>query len=233
MSEEAQAHCPTCDGDRTCDIHGSVKKEGDWSDREGTFIVSWSVHHSLLECRGCHTVFYETISSNSEDVDYWYDQDGGTHAEYNKIKETFPKVESKNKPPWIDAIRKIDDQLYDILLEMYLAHSNRAFILTAIGLRTALDRATELLGIDPARTFAEKLSQLRQDGRIGDTERDILDVVTNAGSAAAHRGWSPAPADIGLLLSAFELFLQRAFIVGDKALAVKANLPAKPVRREK
>ena len=84
---------------------------------------------------------------------------------------------------------RIDGQLHGILSEMYTAYDNRSYILTAVGLRTALDRGTEVLGIDPAITFAEKLDALKDGGWIGDTERDILEVVTDAGNAAAHRGW--------------------------------------------
>jgi Domain of unknown function (DUF4145) len=62
-------------------------------------------------------------------------------------------------------------------------------VLAAIGLRTAFDRASELLGIDPNKTFAGKLSQLVVDGHIGSTEKASLDVLTDAGGAAAHRGW--------------------------------------------
>ncbi|KPM14071.1 DUF4145 domain-containing protein, partial [Citromicrobium sp. WPS32] len=109
-------------------------------------------------------------------------------------------------------------------------HDNQAHILTAIGLRTALDRATEVIGIDPAKTFDEKLNELRNGGWIGQTERDILGVVTDAGNAAAHRGWEPDSQEVSELLSSLEVFLHRAFIVGQKALGIKKSIPAKPER---
>jgi Domain of unknown function (DUF4145) len=114
---------------------------------------------------------------------------------------------------------------------MYVAYDHGANILTAVGMRTALDRATEVLGIDPAITFDEKLKELKDGGWIGSTEHDILDVITNAGNAAAHRGWSPSKEDVAKLLTAMEAFLHRAFIVGQDALAIRANIPEKPKRQ--
>jgi hypothetical protein len=55
-----KAHCPTCDGERTCEIHGTVYKTWDWEDKYQGYSMNGGVDHSLLECRGCETVFYET-----------------------------------------------------------------------------------------------------------------------------------------------------------------------------
>jgi hypothetical protein len=175
-------------------------------------------------------VFYETSSWNSEDIDQYYDYMGHEKYEHPRVVQTYPKPDAKTKPVWFDAMQKVDAQLHSILSQMYVAHDNSAHILTAIGLRTALDRATEVLGIDPAKTFDEKLDELRDGGWIGQTERDILGVVTDAGNAAAHRGWEPDSSEVSELLSSLELFLHRAFIVGQKALTIKSSIPTRPKR---
>lgn len=225
-----KAHCPKCDGERNCLEHGTIYKAWDWEDRQHGHSVNGGVDHSLLECKGCDTVFYETASWNSEDIDQWYDWAGEEQYEHPREKATYPKPESKTKPPWFDAMQKADAQLHSILNEMYLAYDNQAYILTAIGLRTALDRGTEVLGIDPGKSFAAKLAELQSGGWIGESEKNVLEVVTDAGNAAAHRGWAPDGSEIGELVSVMEVFLQRAFIVGQKALSIKSNIPAKPKR---
>lgn len=227
-----KAHCPSCDGERTCEVHGTIYKAWDWEDPQYGDSVNGGVDHSLLECRGCETVFYETSSWNSEDIAH-YDAMGQDHYEHPREIQTYPKPDAKTKPVWFDAMQKADLQLHNILSQMYVAHDNHAQILTAIGLRTALDRATEVLGIDPAKTFDEKLDELRDGGWIGQSERDILGVVTDAGSAAAHRGWEPDSREVSELLSSLEVFLHRAFIVGQKALSIKSSIPAKPKRLPK
>ncbi|MFM0007260.1 DUF4145 domain-containing protein [Paraburkholderia dipogonis] len=223
----AKAHCPNCDGERTCDVHGHIEKKWEWSDDYGNSVYGTD-EYSLLECKGCETVFYEKSSMNSENVDYYYDNHGDTQANYGKEKNTYPKPESRTKPAWFDAMSKIDETLQNILDEMYVAYDNRSYILTAVGLRTALDRATEVLGIDASMSFTKKLEALKGGGWIGDTEKQTLEVVTDAGNAAAHRGWKPDDGEIRHLLMAMEVFLQRAFIVGKAALSIKDKIPRRP-----
>ncbi len=228
--EATKAHCPTCDGERNCRIHGSIYKAWEWVDRSFHNSINGGVTHSLLECYGCETVFYQTESWNSESIDPYYDANGDTNYEPSKELSTYPKPETKNKPAWFDAMYSIDNQLHNILSQMYVALDNQANILTAIALRTALDRATECLGINPAKTFEEKLDELRDGGWIGETERKVLGVVTDAGSAAAHRGWEPDRKEIDHLVMSMEVFLHRAFVVGKEALSIKSKIPSKPKR---
>jgi hypothetical protein len=108
---------------------------------------------------------------------------------------------------------------------MYLASEGGSAILAAIGLRTALDRATELLEIDTELSFRKKLDKLLETGRIGQNELEQLEVVTDAGNAAAHRGWSPDADQLRKLIGAMELFLRKAFIEGGSALEMKGSIP--------
>lgn len=225
-----KAHCPTCDGERTCEVRGAYYKAWDWEDRQHGHSVNGGVDHSLLECRGCETVFYETSSWNSESIDQYYDAYGQEQWERSNEVQTYPKPDTKTKPSWFDAMQKVDAQLHNILRQMYVAYDNELHILTAIGLRTALDRATEILGIEPTDRFDMKLNQLRTDGWIGETERNVLGVVTDAGNAAAHRGWEPKKREVSQLISSLEVFLHRAFIVGKNALSIKGSIPPRPKR---
>jgi hypothetical protein len=228
---QVKEHCPTCNGERMCSVHGHVYVPWRWEDKSSQHFMCGGVDHSLLQCMGCETVFYLNNSWNDEDLDHWYDHNGETQSEAVRTKVTHPKPDSTNRPIWLDAISKVDPQLRKILEEMYVAMDNEAFILTAVGLRTALDRGTEVLGIDPAKTFTEKLADLKDGGWIGATEHDILEVITDAGNAAAHRGWAPDAKAIAQLLYSMEVFLQRAFIVGQKALTIRDSIPPKPKRQ--
>ena len=231
-SHQVREHCPTCNGNQLCDIHGHVYVPWHWEDKHNCHSMSGGVDHSLLQCRGCETVFYLHDSWNDEEVEQWYGPDGETQSERIRTKVTYPKPNSTTKPVWLDAIGNSDSQLHDILNEMYVARDNESYILTVIGLRTALDRGTEVLGIDAAKTFAEKLAALQSGGWIGEAEHEVLKVIIDAGNAAAHRGWSPDAEAVGQLLIAMEVFLQRAFIVSNKTLSIKKNIPPKPTRQK-
>ena len=65
--------------------------------------------------------------------------------------------------------------------------NNDLRVLSAIGIRMAFDRAS---GVYPAKRFAKKLLELVERGEIGVSEKYTLDILTDAGSAAAHEGGS-------------------------------------------
>jgi hypothetical protein len=225
-----KAHCPECDGERVCNVHGTTKTSWDWESADKQHSMNGGADHALLQCRGCETVFYQQSSYDSEDIDHWYEPDGSTGSAYARTITTYPKPNSKTKPLWFPQVQKADPQLGQILDETYLAYDSNLLILATVGIRTAIDRATELLGIDAAKSFQEKLKELHTGGWIGETEKQILEVVIDAGSAAAHRGWSPAPDEASQLITVMEVFLQKAFIVEKKALGLKTSIPAKPKR---
>ncbi|MEN5080952.1 DUF4145 domain-containing protein [Bosea sp. TWI1241] len=226
-----KAHCPTCNRQQNCDVHGRIYKPWSWSDRQGNGIDG-GITHTLFECRGCNTVFYETSSWDDNDFDFWYDQDGETQSEPNLTKETYPKPPSRPRPDWFDNIGTIDPALYRILDETYKADEMDCHLLTAVGLRTALDSCVTAVKIDPAISFSEKLKALLKGGYIGETEHDILTVLTDAGNAAAHQGWAPAREEVRHLLDVLETFIKRVLVNGKRALAMKEGIPQKQ-RREK
>ena len=110
--------------------------------------------------------------------------------------------------------------------------NNELHVLSAIGIRTAFDRASELLGVDPAKNFLEKLTELVHLGKIGSSEKDTLDALTDAGNAAAHRGWSPSQKELDTMMNIIEGFLHRTFILAAAAKSLKQNVPARPTRKK-
>lgn len=225
-----KAHCPTCDRDQNCILHGRADKPWRWEDRSGHSIVGGDAY-SLFECCGCETVFTEKSSWDENDIDQWYDYAGAVQSEPNYTKTTFPSPPARRRPDWLDNIGKLDPTLFHILDETYRSYDEKCFILAAIGLRTALDRCVATVRIDPAKSFQEKLRELRELGFIGETEHSILTVLTDAGSAAAHRGWSPDKEQTTHLLDVLENFVHRVLINGQKALEIK-GIPAAQIRKK-
>jgi hypothetical protein len=97
-------------------------------------------------------------------------------------------------------------------------------------MRVVFDRASELIGINSDKSFAKKLDQLHQEGRIGADDKEYLEVLTDAGSAAAHRGWEPDVEQLRVLTSIMEHFVSR-FILKDEAVRLRGAIPPRQKRR--
>jgi hypothetical protein len=98
----------------------------------------------------------------------------------------WPAPSKRKRPSWTNELIE-DWDLYKLVLETYTALDNDAPVLAAMGLRTVFDRTSEKLGVDAAFGFAEKLDLLLKMGKIGQSEKGTLEVLTDAGGAAAHR----------------------------------------------
>jgi len=233
MTEAFRAHCPRCDGERKCIIHGEFDQP--WSVDDGRNHMEGQIDHKLVQCAGCETVFYYRSSWDDQDWDgNYHPVTGETIITYPRTVETYPIPEKKSqKPDWVWGIAQKDPQLFIILQEVYQAYEARSFILAAVGLRTAFDLTTTYLKIDPGHTLEQKVKELRENGFIGETEAMTLQTVTEAGNAAAHRGWSPDQETFQILLTTLEHFVHRVVVSGKAALSLNANIPARQPKPKK
>jgi hypothetical protein len=119
------------------------------------------------------------------------------------------------------------------LSETYNALDVDARVLSAIGARTIFDRVSELLEIDPALTFQEKLNQLQSKGHISASERTHLDILTDAGSAAAHRGWKPTALQLDTVMKIVETFIHRKFVLETEVKQLKSQIPPRQRPKKK
>ena len=87
------------------------------------------------------------------------------------------------------------------------------------------------MGVDPALGFNEKLDALLGRGKIGQSERETLEVLTDAGGAAAHRGWKPTITQLDTLMTIGEQFLYRTIILKGQAKALKSKIPPRQKRK--
>lgn len=186
----------------------------------------------ILECCGCATVYFRHdfwFSEWDEVVDHPIT---GEPSLRPGIRHTYwPPPAARRRPAWLDRVQERDTKLTELLHEMYSALDGDLRVLAAIGVRTAFDRATELLGVEPAISFDDKLMRLVDDGRISGDEKKILAVLVDAGGAAAHRSWRPRRDQLDTMLDAIESFLHRALIVKDGIAKLEAAVPAKQKRR--
>jgi hypothetical protein len=189
-----------------------------------------SIDYRILKCAGCNTVYFqsEEVCSEGELEDRLID--GEYRTVLKPVITHFPIPVTRKKPEWSDRLWRIDSQLRSLFDDLYIAIDNSLNVLAAIGIRTTFDRASELLGVDPAKPFVKKLEELTQKGIIGGKEHEILDTLTDAGNAAAHRGWRPDTQELDTLMAVLETFIHRAFILGDATKDLRSRVPARPKR---
>jgi len=221
-----KGHCPNCGGGRNAYVRAEhvVRSHED----DGTSATDTGM---ILECCGCERVYFRR--------DFWFSEwetigehpitgeprlEGGVDTTY------WPAPTARTLPPWIDKIKQADSDLGNLVREMYTALNNDLRVLAAIGARTAFDRSSDLLGVDSAATFKEKLDKLVELGKVSTEERGTLDVLVDAGNAAAHRGWIPQVRELNTMMDIVDAFLHRAFILGEGIRALKAIVPSKPRR---
>ncbi len=225
-----KARCPQCGPDRWADIkaryhvHDDHGDSGLWTDTK----------YYILQCPACETVYFLSDSVFSEDSVSVYDPHTGEEEEdYKPTLQQWPSPSQRDRPKWLEEIWVYDNQLHRLLIDTYKALDNDLRIFAAIGIRTTFDRASEFLGIDSAKRFDEKLFDLFDQGRIGRDEFRMLDALTDAGNAAAHRGWAPTPEQLDVMMASIEGFIYRTFILRDQAKELKEAVPPKPSRAKK
>lgn len=226
--EVIKGHCPKCGADRKADVTTSYVHR--WENEDA---MVWSIDtYRILRCRGCDTIYvqHENLFSENETVKI-----NPTTGEWEPTidpKVTYwPAPAKRASPEWHAKIA--DKMLRSLLDEIYRALDADLRTLATMGTRAVLDRAMELRGAEPGDDFAEKLSALVDKGIISQHEKEILLIMTDAGSAASHRGWRPEPDQIATILDVTEAFLHRAFVLGDAAAQVKDRVPPRPKKRKK
>jgi len=219
-TRQIRGHCPICGPDKYANILYS--HEATAHDEKSDI---WeSTKSQMLECGGCKTVFFREEYVCSED--YGLDGQLQTRITY------YPAPAKRKRPDWFSLL-DLEAGLYSLLNETYNALDVDARVLSATGARTIFDRASELLKIDPALSFKEKLDQLQDKGHISASERTHLDILTDAGGAAAHRGWKPTAAQLDTVMPIVETFIHRKFILESEVKQLKAQIPPRKRRRKK
>jgi Domain of unknown function (DUF4145) len=178
----------------------------------------------MLQCGGCKTVFFQQ--------DYMFSEDVAPDGRPERTITYYPAPAKRKRPDWFTPI-DIEARLYDLLKETYNALDVDARVLSVTGARTIFDRASELLKIDPAITFKEKLSELQTQGHISLSELQHLDILTDAGGAAAHRGWKPTPGQLDTVMLILENFIHRKFVIESEAKRLRSELPRRQKRKKK
>jgi hypothetical protein len=231
-SEIYKATCPTCEGDRKCDVVGSVIR----SHNEG---YNYREEWRLLTCRGCETVFFGTRTLDFEEMNFSRNVITGEEEWEPQTNERYwPSLSKRKAPDWL-AVLALPDEVETALRETYGAIDADLPMLAAVGARACLDAATIALGADPADDLAVKVKELVKNKLLTEEEGTSLGYISEAGGASVHRGWRPTKAQLDHAMDILESFLNERLIkpeetkkrAADTAKHI-AKIPKRPKRQK-
>ncbi|UWR16531.1 DUF4145 domain-containing protein [Sulfitobacter sp. M368] len=224
-SATRRANCPDCR--KPTRVSTLFERIDRWQDAQNN--IEGLIESYVFQCNGCEVVFFARVTSNSEDyVERTNPYTGENFPYYNNIYVYCPSVPSLPIPSWAGLKLALqDEQLHHLLSSVYQAINSDLPVLAAIGMRTAFDRISEILGVNVDEPFAEKLESLRKDGYISGTQKGILEVLVNAGSAAAHRGWRPNSRQLVTMLEILQALIRDHFILKGDVADLRAVIPTK------
>ena len=219
-------HCPDCYSKRAKIVAQHVREDFDCCPPAVTY-------YRVLKCRGCSTLYFQSARSNPEKNYYHVDTETGQEVVENfEIIHHWPPAAKHPPPKWSKEIRFKDEILGSLFDNVYKALDNDLGVLAAIGMRVVFDRASELLGINTAKSFKDKLQSLKADNRITDKDRKILQSLIDAGNAAAHGRWQPTSRELDAMVTILEEFLHRAFLCEKIGEKLEKAVPKKNQRRQ-
>ena len=224
---ELELYCRRCGGER---YHSTIaEKTTSWDEEAVQGGETWS----MVECCGCHTV--TVIHSHWFSEDCHLTDDGWVPIEHCEL---YPPAPRRKMPEWgIDAFlshTSTDLWIVDLHADIYAAIGMKAYALAAMGARAIVDFVVTSNAGDKGE-FKEKLNRMRDQGLITETQVGVIHAAFNAGSAAAHRGYSRKEEDLFTLLDITEFLLQQIYIdptrqrrLKERAAALRSNTPPRP-----
>jgi len=165
-------------------------------------------------CSDPATVFPEEGWGHSLD-----DSEGRTVYDY------WPGMMTRKLPEWFWEIK--NKTMADTLSQTYKAFNDDMPILAAAGTRIVFDLLAEQLLQRDAGTFKDKLQALFGEGHISERQKEILQTVVDAGSAAQHRAYKVPHYDLILILAVLESLIHQTVLAGEKVAGMRQRTPAR------
>lgn len=209
--------CNECLREMKHKVLSSVIRSGS-HDVNSDFSIYWENTYQVLECQECNNVTLR--------VRHWNDEWSQHKHDYQD--SYYPPIVSRPKPIWFG---KLEQKYQEVLQEVYIALDANTRFLAAFGARTALDMLI-VDKIGDIGTFKQKLNKMESAGYIDSTEKELLDAVTEAGNAAAHRGYAPDEKLLSSVIDILESLFDRIYFKPNrdkellkKAIELKSRIP--------
>lgn len=205
------------------DTDHAVIAEETISEMEYPDSEAW-VLERIVKCRGCGEVAVRRENMWRDLVpDYEESLSRVISVDYS------PRRTWKRPPDWLKQIETLNADLHGLLVEVYSATNDDQVRLLAMGVRAALDVVmTQRVGV--ANGFRDSLDKMVDQGFLSKSQRQSLDTVIGAGSAAAHRGFMPSRELLIEMVAILEGLVRELYVTGPMMKTLQTRIPPKPRR---
>lgn len=187
---------------------------------EGTFDeMGWSSSTwRILECTKCTQVFVEVVTLDPLEEAYRIDENGREEFDYVENIRYWPEDNRRSVPLWFQELvlpqlrSCAGDRLPDTLLELYTSLGSELRALSASGIQRSFEIAAEVLGVDPALSFPERLDVMVKSSYLDSTNRRRLNVIVESAQPTANKGRTPTMRELRATLEILEEFIITVFL---------------------
>ena len=168
--------------------------------------VHYWAHYQIVQCQGCESTTYRTVSSNSEDWDF----DDQGEVVLNQTVTLWPDRSEGRNP--INDVHLLPSNVQRIYGETVKALNNDQPVLAGIGIRALIETICKDKAA-PGSNLMSKIDGLVSLGVLTTEGAVILHKIRTLGNDAAHEVKPHTPTQLGLALDVCEHLLQGAYLL--------------------
>jgi len=175
-----------------------------WHERD-----TWQV----VRCLGCMTIGFR---HRHDDFDLaWQDSHGETYHEFEI--SLYPRGVKDHKKLELHFLPALIRSIYSQTLAAY---SEKAFILTGIGLRATIEAVCNEVSVSGS-TLEKRIDQLHKAGFVSSGDKKRLHAIRFLGNDAAHDIKEPKESELRIALAIIDHLLNSVYILESKAKALE------------
>ena len=209
QGQTVECSCRECHRSTKHEIVTEATKNGSTGLRE--YDIYWATEYQVVRCRGCETLSFRRVSSNSEDSPI---QIGEDEWEENIHEELFPSPH-KGRQPLSDTYL-LPDKIQRIYEETLTALNGQQEILCGIGIRAIVETVCKDKSAAGGDLFA-KINSLVGLGVLTLDGANILHKLRTLGNNAAHEVKPHTPKELGLAFDVLDHLLLGVYILPEHA----------------
>ncbi|MDR8394445.1 DUF4145 domain-containing protein [Aliifodinibius sp. S!AR15-10] len=196
-----QIGCISCSNETNHEILSSVELEGS-EPIEPNFDIWWSQESQILQCKGCDSITFRQISSNSEDTEF--------NGRPRKHEELFPN-RSEGRDP-MDDEHLLPSSLHRIYMETISALNNKQPVLAGIGIRAIIETVTKDKDAQ-GNNLKQKIDGLVDQGSLTEDGSKTLHKLRVLGNESAHEVKAHEPKELNLAFDVVDHLLKAVYII--------------------